>query len=249
MTPHTNHFDHHGRARHRAADLTAMTRAWASDGTVRAFMFAPYQVGAFVVPTDLPREFVCQIAEAYAVEGTPLQVLELRHFDGPWPRSTRLVRGGDWVRPAVASEVVELLAGAAATRCDRNAGVAGSVSPGRSGCCRTAPRAAAARRRHAHQVEHEVPDATGLARTRLAGRRTTRTAVVPAIAPRVLRCIARRPPTVVTAELVTGPDLAATGRVTTVVQVHTPSSRTEKQTPCRRDRAARARCRACTTPR
>jgi hypothetical protein len=106
MTPHTNHTDHHARAR-RAADPT-MALSWASDGTVRAFMFAPYQVGAFVVPTDLPREFVCQITEAYSVEGTPLQVLELRHFDGPWPRSTKLVRGSDWVRPAVASEVVEL---------------------------------------------------------------------------------------------------------------------------------------------
>src|SRR5262245_33849037 len=112
MTPHTNHTDHLARASHRAADPTAMTRptssGWASDGTVRAFMFAPYQVGAFVVPTDLPREFVCQITQAYSVEGTPLQVLELRHFDGPWPRSTKLVRGSDWVRPAVASEVVEL---------------------------------------------------------------------------------------------------------------------------------------------
>ena len=108
MTPHTNHTDHHARARHRAGDPTALSLSWASDGAVRAFMFAPYQVGAFVVPTDLPREFVCQITHAYAVEGTPLQVLELRHFDGPWPRSTKLVRGSDWVRPAVASEVVEL---------------------------------------------------------------------------------------------------------------------------------------------
>jgi hypothetical protein len=109
MTSHTNHTDHLARARHRAADSTAMsTLSWASDGTVRAFMFAPYQVGAFVVPTDLPRAFVCQITQAYSVEGTPLQVLELRHFDGPWPRSTKLVRGSDWVRPAVASEVVEL---------------------------------------------------------------------------------------------------------------------------------------------
>jgi len=58
MTPHTNHTDSPARARDRAANPTALTRAWASDGTVRAFMFAPYQVGAFVVPTDLPREFV-----------------------------------------------------------------------------------------------------------------------------------------------------------------------------------------------
>ena len=57
------------------------------------------------MPIDLPREFLCTITGAHPVEGTPLQVLELRPFDGPWPRGTRLVRGSDWVRPAVAAEV------------------------------------------------------------------------------------------------------------------------------------------------
>jgi hypothetical protein len=68
-------------------------------------LFTTYRLGDYVVPTDLPRRFLCRVTYAQAVEGTPLQVLELAPLDGPWPRATRLVRGSDWVRPAVASEL------------------------------------------------------------------------------------------------------------------------------------------------
>jgi hypothetical protein len=68
-------------------------------------LFTTYRLGDYVVPTDLPRQFLCRVTYAQAVEGTPLQVLELAPLDGPWPRATRLVRGSDWVRPAVASEL------------------------------------------------------------------------------------------------------------------------------------------------
>jgi hypothetical protein len=79
--------------------------SWTRDGACRALIFAPYGVGDYVVPTDLPRPFLCRVTESHPVDGTMLQVLELRPFDGPWPRGTRLVRGSDWVRPAVAAEV------------------------------------------------------------------------------------------------------------------------------------------------
>jgi hypothetical protein len=75
------------------------------DDACRALLLAPYTVGDYVVPTDLPRQFVCRVTESHPVDGTTLQVLELRPFDGPWPQGTRLVRGSDWVRPAVAAEV------------------------------------------------------------------------------------------------------------------------------------------------
>lgn len=64
-----------------------------------------YAVGEHVVPVDLPRAFVCRVARAHRVAETPLQVLELAPLAGPWPPDTRLVRGGDSVRPATDVEV------------------------------------------------------------------------------------------------------------------------------------------------
>ena len=101
MANHTRQIDFRG-------DCTiqhAPRPAWTHDGACRALLFAPYAVGDYVVPTDLPRRFLCRVTGSHPVEGTSLQVLELRPFDGPWPRGTRLVRGSDWVRPAVVAEV------------------------------------------------------------------------------------------------------------------------------------------------
>src|SRR5262245_18984833 len=60
-----------------------------------------YRLGDYVVPTDLPRSFLCRVTHEQAVDGTSLQLLELVPLEGPWPRTTRLVRGSDWVRPAM----------------------------------------------------------------------------------------------------------------------------------------------------
>jgi hypothetical protein len=83
-------------------------RSWMRDGASPAVVLVSYAVGDYVVPTDLPRHFLCRVTQSHPVDRTPLQVLELQPFDGPWPRGTRLVRGSDWVRPAIASEVAGL---------------------------------------------------------------------------------------------------------------------------------------------
>jgi hypothetical protein len=59
----------------------------------------------YVIPTDLPRAFVCRVVHAHGVPNTSLQVLELDPLDGPWPHGTRLIRGSDSVRPATSSEL------------------------------------------------------------------------------------------------------------------------------------------------
>jgi hypothetical protein len=74
----------------------------------RPLIFMSYAVGDYVVPTDLPRQFLCRVTHAHGVGNTPLQVLELAPLEGPWPYETRLVRGGDSVRPAAASELADL---------------------------------------------------------------------------------------------------------------------------------------------
>lgn len=74
----------------------------------RPLIFMSYAVGDYVVPTDLPRQFLCRVTHAHGVGNTPLQVLELAPLEGPWPYETRLVRGGDSVRPAVASELADM---------------------------------------------------------------------------------------------------------------------------------------------
>ena len=62
-------------------------------------------VGDYVVPTDLPRPFICRVVVAHAVGATDRQVLELVPLHGPWPPGTRLVRGSTAVRSAIASEL------------------------------------------------------------------------------------------------------------------------------------------------
>jgi hypothetical protein len=74
-------------------------------GSGRPLIFMSYTVGDYVVPSDLPRQFVCRVTHAHGVGNTPLQVLELAPLEGPWPPETRLVRGGDSVRPATQMEV------------------------------------------------------------------------------------------------------------------------------------------------
>ena len=68
-------------------------------------MLASYGIGDFVVPTDLPRRFLCRVTYAHDVGDTSLQVLELEPLEGPWSPDTRLIRGGESVRPAVAAEL------------------------------------------------------------------------------------------------------------------------------------------------
>jgi hypothetical protein len=74
-----------------------------------------------VVPTDLPRVFVCRVTHAHHVEGTVLQVLELAPLEGPWPAETRLIRGSDAVRPATSSELWSVRTAPAALEFDRRA--------------------------------------------------------------------------------------------------------------------------------
>ena len=64
-----------------------------------------HAVGDYVVPTDLPRPFICRVVAAHAVGTTDRQVLELVPLHGPWPAGTRLVRGSTAVRAAIASEL------------------------------------------------------------------------------------------------------------------------------------------------
>lgn len=64
-----------------------------------------YAIDDLIVPTDLPRVFVCRVTHAHHVEGTVLQVLELAPLHGPWPAGTLLIRGSDAVRPATSSEL------------------------------------------------------------------------------------------------------------------------------------------------
>jgi hypothetical protein len=74
----------------------------------RPLILMSYAIGDYVVPTDLPRQFLCRVTHAHPVGNTPLQVLELAPLEGPWPMETRLVRGGDSVRPAAAVELAAL---------------------------------------------------------------------------------------------------------------------------------------------
>ena len=93
-----------------------------------------YQIGDYVVPTDLPQRFVCRVANAHAVGATGMQVLELKPLHGPWPQGTRLFRGGESVRSASPNELW-------------------SVS---TGSTQTAPRQRAARQRHVRHVVSAV---------------------------------------------------------------------------------------------
>ena len=60
-----------------------------------------YHVGDYVVPTDLPRSFVCRVdqAESTRVPSGSTQVLRLVPLGGPWPQGTVLVRLCEAVMP------------------------------------------------------------------------------------------------------------------------------------------------------
>jgi hypothetical protein len=94
-------------------------------GSGRPLIFMSYAIGDYVVPVDLPRQFVCRVTHAHGVGNTPLQVLELAPLEGPWPPETRLVRGGDSVRPATQGEVT-------AVRHARAARAGRDLRPGRA---------------------------------------------------------------------------------------------------------------------
>jgi hypothetical protein len=64
-----------------------------------------YQEGDYVVPTDLPRPFLCRVVTVHAVGETGLQVLEVVPLHGPWAADTRLYRGSDAVRRAIPAEL------------------------------------------------------------------------------------------------------------------------------------------------
>jgi len=64
-----------------------------------------YAVGDYVVPNDLPKRWVCRVAEVEckALEGgDQLQILSLAPLAGPWRPGTLLVRLDGAVRPAEA---------------------------------------------------------------------------------------------------------------------------------------------------
>ncbi len=64
-----------------------------------------YCVGDFVVPVDLPRRFVCYVAETSSTGPDDDQLLELQPLDGPWPAGTRLIRLDHMVRRATSAEI------------------------------------------------------------------------------------------------------------------------------------------------
>lgn len=61
-----------------------------------------YQIGDYVYPADLPRRFVCRVAEveSFDVPAGTSQILELAPLEGPWPAGTLLIRPARSVRPA-----------------------------------------------------------------------------------------------------------------------------------------------------
>jgi len=64
-----------------------------------------YEVGAFVIPVDLPRLFVCYVTNAHPIGEDDDQLLELQPLDGPWPIGTLLIRMDHMVRAASPVEV------------------------------------------------------------------------------------------------------------------------------------------------
>lgn len=61
-----------------------------------------YEVGDYVVPSDLPRRWVCRVAEVERkalAGGETLQILTLEPLAGPWRPGTLLVRLDGSVRP------------------------------------------------------------------------------------------------------------------------------------------------------
>jgi hypothetical protein len=62
-----------------------------------------YEIGDYVVPSDLPRRWVCRVAEVERkalAGGETVQILTLAPLAGPWRPGTLLVRLDGSVRPA-----------------------------------------------------------------------------------------------------------------------------------------------------
>jgi hypothetical protein len=97
----------HERAGPRMRPLR-LVELFPRDAQSRPLLLMSYAIGDHVVPTDLPRPFICCVTYARPVGDTPLQVLELAPLEGPWPPDTLLIRGGDVVRPAAPSELAQL---------------------------------------------------------------------------------------------------------------------------------------------
>jgi hypothetical protein len=89
--------------RTRPLDLVEVARR---EGAGRPLIIMSYAVGDYVVPTDLPRPFLCRVTLTREV-GDTIQILEMEPLEGPWPLGTRLIRGGGSVRPAAASELTD----------------------------------------------------------------------------------------------------------------------------------------------
>jgi hypothetical protein len=53
-----------------------------------------YRTGDYVFPTDLPRRFLCRVAQAepLSVGRERSQILRLQPLEGPWPAGTTLIR-------------------------------------------------------------------------------------------------------------------------------------------------------------
>jgi len=53
-----------------------------------------YRTGDYVFPTDLPRRFLCRVAqtETLTAGGERCQILKLEPLEGPWPPETTLIR-------------------------------------------------------------------------------------------------------------------------------------------------------------
>lgn len=105
----------HARARLRERDQARplgrplrLVELFPREAQSRPLLLMTYEIGDHVVPTDLPRPFLCCVTYTRPVGDTPLQVLELAPLEGPWPMDTRLIRGGDSVRPATPSELTQL---------------------------------------------------------------------------------------------------------------------------------------------
>jgi len=61
-----------------------------------------YEIGDYVVPSDLPRRWVCRVAEVERRAlsgGETVQILTLSPLAGPWRPGTQLVRLDGSVRP------------------------------------------------------------------------------------------------------------------------------------------------------
>jgi hypothetical protein len=64
--------------------------------------------GDHVVPTDLPRSFVCRVALVHPIVGADTHLLELQPLEGPWKKGTLLVRLDHAVRVAHGPEMARV---------------------------------------------------------------------------------------------------------------------------------------------